>query len=119
MTLDAAETLATDPAITRDVVDAAFADVWRSCLCHDEALWGQMIAESDTHVSETAVEELMRQTLLFTVMDQHAHDNKAAGSAVSVELLEALVRRERDPQSIVNQRALPLFVKTLQLAQYA
>lgn len=130
MTLDALETLVTDPATHPDECDAAVAEVWRCCLRDDQELWVTMLAEAETGMNEEALAAQMRRTLLFAAAHKRRAQMKAStkpktkastrrGVYASAALLEALVRDERDEQSVVSARALPLFVKTLHLAAEA
>ncbi|GMF09388.1 unnamed protein product [Phytophthora lilii] len=120
MTLEALETLATDP-LTEEYEEMR-AGVWRSCLVDDGELWDNLAAESAAGVNEEKLESLMRQTLLYKVMKEYAlrPEHRVHGaqntSALTIEVIRELVHREGDVDSVVSVQSQQLLIKTLHLA---
>ncbi|OWZ11428.1 hypothetical protein PHMEG_00015551 [Phytophthora megakarya] len=120
MTLEALETLATDPL--PEEYQEMRASVWRSCIVVDGELWDNLAAESTASVNEENLEALMRQTLLYKVMNEYASrpEHRAHGAqttaALTIEIIRELVHHEGDVDSVVSVQSQQLLIKTLHLA---
>lgn len=120
MTLEALETLAVEPL--SDEYKEMRADVWRSCIVDDAELWDDLAAELAAGVNEESLELVMRQTLLFKVIREYAFLPKHLTNdsnrlvALTIEVIQELVQREGDVDSIVSAQSQQLLIKTLHLA---
>lgn len=119
MTLDALDTLATDP-LTEKYKEMRVR-VWRSCVAADGKLWDNIAAESAAGVNEENVEALMRQTLMYKAMKEYAsrpeHPVGARTvSALTIEVIGELVGCEGDVDIARSVQTQQLLMKTLHLA---
>uniref|UniRef100_A0AAV1UQG5 Nucleoporin n=1 Tax=Peronospora matthiolae TaxID=2874970 RepID=A0AAV1UQG5_9STRA len=119
MALEALDTLAAD-LLTEKYKDMR-AGVWRSCIVDDGKLWDDIAAESAAGVNEENTEVLMRQTLLYKAMKEYTSRSEhpvgaRPASALTIEVIEELVRCEGDVDSAVSDQTQQLLMKTLHLA---
>lgn len=115
MALEATETAESESA---DEFSAALTKAWRHCLVSDEELWESLLEEHVSGVNEQRLEQLMRQTLLFSAMTQFVsrkHETAATG-ALTVELIDNLIEHEEYEDSIISVRSRQVFSKTLSFA---
>ena len=116
MTLEAVESLDSDP----DSVDfdGTLAKVWRHCICDDEDLWESLLGEYSSSVNEQKLEELMRETLLYAAMKHYLSRRKqsATPAALTIDLIDDLIRHEERGHSIISVRSRQVLVKALNLA---
>ncbi|TYZ59064.1 hypothetical protein PybrP1_012607 [[Pythium] brassicae (nom. inval.)] len=116
MALEAAEAVESESA---DEFGATLAKAWRHCLVSDEALWESVLEEHASGVNEQRLEQLMRQTLLFSAMTQYASRQQPAHEApvaLTAELIDDLIEHEEHEHSIIGVRSRQLFAKTLSFA---
>ena len=111
MALEALDAQATDP-LTEKYKEMR-ADVWRSCIVDDGKLWDDIAAESAAGVNEENTEVLMRQTLMYKAMKEYAsrpeHPVGARpASALTIEVIEELVRCEDDVDSAMSDQTQQL-----------
>ena len=97
--------------------------VWRQCIVFEEVKWASLFDEYSTSTNESKLEELMKETLLYSVMKEYSmtsKNKKESGFAgISSDIIDSMLQKEQElPMSskILNLRTRQLFVKAYNLA---
>lgn len=120
LALEAIETIESEAS----AFDAALTKTWRHCLCDDAALWTQLIDEHASSGNDHALEQRMRQTLLFSAMQQYLSHRTHATAALTLDVLDDVLTHgddnddDGDEQShaVLNVQSRHVMAKTLAFA---
>lgn len=120
MALEALEAMPRDAIV--DDFDRFLGQIWQRCIECDEELWRSLLSESTSGINEERLEQLMKQTLLYSSMHKYLSrpDRSPLSSRsaqVTLDAIDSLIQEDAAPEdSVFSIASRQLFHKTLHLA---